>query len=318
MSILFNAALPVFAIIVCGYAAGRSGLITNAGAKTLNDYVFFIALPAMLFLSTATAPRERLTDWEFLWINLGGIAASFLLAFLAGKYIFKKHANESTILAMAASYGNSGYLGVPLVIAIYGNDAVLPAALATLLHNIPVIATVLLTLESSSAFNGSSSSRFITAVKACKPLAKNPLMLSVAAGLLVSALEVPLPSAIGEFARLLSSAAGPTALFAIGLSLVGQSRFLKESGIQKAEITLLIALKMMLQPTVTALLMFYVFDINPVWGYVSVIISAMPVGANAYIFASKYGLYKEHTLVAILLSTILSIVALPVLFYLIN
>ena len=317
MSILLNAALPVFAIIITGYIAGRSGLISNAGAKTLNDYVFYIALPAMLFLSTATAPRERLTEWGFLGINLGGIAASFLGAFLVARFVFKKQSNESTILGMAASYGNTGYLGVPLVIALYGNEAVLPAALATLLHNIPVIAAVLLTLESSGE-SKPENNRLIAALKACKPLTKNPLMLSVAAGLLISAFDVPLPAAAGEFARLLSNAAGPTALFAIGLSLVGQARFLRGPGIRKAEITLLICLKLLVQPLIALLLAIYVFEADKVWVYVSVLISAMPVGANVYIFASKYSLYKEHTIIAILVSTILCILTLPVLFYLIN
>lgn len=314
MITILNVVLPIFAIILCGYIAGSTDIVPKTGAKTLNNYVFYVALPALLFLSTATSPIEQLMNWQFLFINLGGILASFLIAVLISKLVFKNNIISSAIYGMNTSYGTTGYMGIPLVIAAFGSEAALPAALATLIHNIPVITIVLLICESAAVINDSQErqNKLNTLWMIIKPVISSPLTISVIAGITIAILDINLPVSILTFAELLAGASGSTALFAIGLGLVGQSYLIKELSSNKLEVGIIIFLKLFIQPAVTFVLIMYVFDVEPLWAVVSLIMSALPVGAGVFIFSQKYEKLMKQTLTAILISIFISVITLSI------
>lgn len=314
MITILNVVLPIFAIILCGYIAGSTDIVPKAGAKTLNNYVFYVALPALLFLSTATSPIEQLMNWQFLFINLGGILASFLIAILISKFVFKNNITSSAIYGMNASYGTTGYMGIPLVIAAFGSEAALPAALATLIHNIPVITIVLLICESAAVINNSQErkNKLDTLWMIIKPVISSPLTISVIAGITIAILDINLPVSVLTFADLLAGASGSTALFAIGLGLVGQSYLIKELNSYKLEVGIIVFLKLFIQPAVTFILIMYVFNVEPLWAVVSLIMSALPVGAGVFIFSQKYEKLMKQTLTAILISIFISVITLSI------
>ena len=320
MMTILNVVLPIFAIIVCGYIAGYTGIVPKDGAKTLNNYVFYIALPALLFHSTATAPIKHLMNWQFIAVNLGGILASFLIAIMIAKFIFKHTITSASLYGMNASYGTTGYMGIPLVIAAFGNEAALPAALATLIHNIPVITIVLLICESALVMTNlqKRQHKIKTLWLIVKPVITSPLTLSVMAGIFVAVLEINLPVAITTFSQLLANASGSTALFAIGLGLVGQFGIMKNQDFSKAEVGVIICLKLFLQPIITFILLMYVFDIEPLWGVISLIMSALPVGAGVFVFAQKYDKMMNQTLTAILASIVISVISISIILVFIN
>lgn len=312
---ILNIILPVFAIIMTGYIAGRTNIVPKSGLKTLNNFVFYIALPALLFLSTATAPIEQLMHWPFIAANVGGIFASFFLAVLMSKFLFQRSTQACMIYGMNTSYGTTGYMGIPLVIAAFGSEAALPAALATLIHNIPVITFVLLVCEATQVLEhkGTSNWRQLL-LKILKPIMTSPLTISVLLGISVAAIGMPLPQAILNFSQLLANASGATALFAIGLSLVGQFSLAKNSKQNIGEIGTIIMLKLLFQPFITLLFVVYVFHLDPLWAVVSVIMSALPVGAGVFVFAQKYEKLTTPTLIATFVSLLISIVTLSVIF----
>ncbi|WP_102693067.1 AEC family transporter [Rummeliibacillus pycnus] len=313
MIIIVNVILPIFAIIAVGYIAGSSGMVPKSGAKTLNNFVFYIALPALLFKATAAAPIEQLVNWQFIAINLGGILASFILAVLISKWVFKKDISSASLYGMNTSYGTTGYMGIPLVIAAFGSEAALPAALATLIHNIPVISIVLLVCESALVINNNKQEKKLNILwQIIKPVVTSPLTISVIAGIIVAIAKIPLPTAVWTFSDLLANASGSTALFAIGLGLVGQMTLIKESEFNKIEIGVIVSLKLIFQPFITFILFMYVFDIEPLWAVVSLIMSALPVGAGVFVFAQKYEKMMNQTLMAILVSIFISVISLSI------
>ena len=316
---IFNIVLPIFAIISIGYIAGVTGIIQKSGTKSLNNFVFYIALPALLFQSTANAPLEQLMNWPFIAGNLGGIFASFFLAILLSKLVFKRSTLTLTIYGMNASYGTTGYMGIPLVLAAFGSDAALPAALATLIHNIPIITIVLIVCESVQIMVHKEKLHFLKIVsKILKPVLTSPLTLSVILGIIVATLQIPLPKAVTTFSELLANASGATALFAIGLGLVGQFSVMKSSTPNIAEVGVIVFLKLFFQPLITFVLMIYVFEIEPLWAIVSLIMSALPVGAGVFVFAQKYEKLTTQTLMATFISMILSAVTLSIILMFIN
>lgn len=201
-------------------------------------------------------------------------------------------------------------MGIPIVIAAFGSDAALPAALATLIHNIPVITIVLLICESALVINNNRGSKLNTLWPIIKPVITSPLTISVIAGGIVAFAGIPLPTAVITFTDLLANASGSTALFAIGLGLVGQYALIKESNFNKTEVGLIVALKLVFQPMVTFVLLKYVFEVEPLWATISLIMSALPVGAGVFVFAQKYEKMMNQTLTAILVSIILSVITL--------
>jgi predicted permease len=309
---ILDVVLPVFAIVACGFAAGRLGVVDKDGARSLNSFVYYVALPALLFLALARAPVDRLADWGFLAANLGGILVSFVAAILAARLLFGRHLPDSAIDGMAASYGTTGYMGLPLLIAAFGTDAALPAALATLIHNIPVIAAVTLAFEvygaSGKDETGHETKSPLPSVSlgAARAVLLNPLTVSFVAGAVVAVSGVGLPGAVGTFSGLLADAAGPTALFAIGVGLATQT-IADQGAVVPTQVGTILGLKMILQPAVTAVLALLVFDLEGLWAATAIIMSALPVGAGVYVFAQRYERSVEQTSVAVLVSMVLSV-----------
>lgn len=306
---VFNILLPIFTIIALGYIAGIKNIVPVSGAKSLNNFVFYIALPALLFKATATAPFRELFNWPFIIINLAGISVSFLLAFCLMKWLWNSDNKSAALYGMNASYGTTGYMGIPLLIALFGKQAALAATLATLLHNIPVIMIVLILCESSAH----------TPIKQLlKPILTSPLTISVVAGFFFSASGFSLPASLSRLADLLGDASGATALFAIGLGLTGYHFSQTISKTIHTQISVLLMLKLLFQPIIVFLLIHFVFDLQPLWAQTTLLMSALPVGAGVYVFAQKYEKLEQQTLLAIFWSILISTSTLGWIIYTFN
>ena len=141
-------ALPFFAVLLCGMLAARLRLIDDAGLIGLNAFVFWFALPALLFHKVATTPFARLTDWTLYVGYEGACVLLYFLVLAAARWVLRRTLREAAILAFAASWGNVGYMGVPLLSAAYGESAGLPAVLAVVLDTLVLQSLTILLLES--------------------------------------------------------------------------------------------------------------------------------------------------------------------------
>lgn len=307
--------LPIFAVILTGYLFARTRVIDKAGTRLLNDYVLFVALPALLFIAVARADPAELRQWDFMGATLIGIAVAFI-AGLAAIRATGVRWPAATIPAMAASYGTTGYMGVPLVIAVLGAPAAVPAAIATILHNIPVIMAVILAHDLFAQRDGNGGGRGLAAVGgALKTTLTNPLTVAVVAGAIVSITGLPLPEGVARFADFLGAAAGPSALFALGLGLAQlDAAKLRDLG-RVFAILPLIAIKVLLQPLVTLLAGLYLFgmELRDLWFVCAVVMAAQPIGAGVFVFAAKYDYFEDETTIAIIASLLVTLITLPLL-----
>lgn len=296
---MVDAVLPVFSVIFVGWLFGRVRREV-AGDKLLNDYALYVALPALLFVAIARAERGDLGQWAFVCATLGGIA----VAWLAGLVIARRAgvaAPSSSLIAMGACYGTTGYLGVPVLLAAYGREAALAAALATVLHNIPAIVAVILRHEMAEASWREGAGR------ALRVAGRNPLLLAVLAGLAVALADVAVPEVVMRGAEFAGLSAGPVALFALGLGL---SRLQRGDG-SAAWVWQMAAVKLLLQPLATLALAWLLGLRDGVWLAVAVVMAAQPVGAGVYVFARQYGFAAERMALGIVWSLLLALVALP-------
>ncbi len=123
--------LPVFAIIVTGWLAGWSGYVSKSLADGLVHFAYNVAMPALLIVTIAQEPARNLLEWRFLLAFGGGSLLCFGLIFLAVCAGWGRDLASSTMYGMAAAMTNTGFVALPILHAIYGQPAVLPAAIAT-------------------------------------------------------------------------------------------------------------------------------------------------------------------------------------------
>lgn len=300
MEAVIDVVIPVFAVILSGYGAARLGILGPASSEALNSFVYYGALPPLLFVSMATVEPAAIFNWSFIGAYLGGILAVAIFSFLLSKFLFGHDLPSLSLQGMTAVYGNTGYMGIPLSLVAFGPDAVLPAAIATVINSTVVIGAVTALIEvGQNRARGLSVGRDVL-----RALARNPLVVASVGGIVISIAGVPLPTPIETFSRILGGAAGPGALFAIGLFLVGRS-FRGHAG----EVTAMVLLKLVAQPLVTFALVMVWLPMDPMWTGMAILLAALPSGANVFVIAQRFGVYVEQASSAILFSTCLSLIS---------
>jgi len=310
MDALLTVSVPVFGLILCGYLAGYFGVLGAQSSEALNRFVYYFALPALLFIFVARAPLERILYWPFLAAWGGSLALSFGLTALLARLVYRDRLAVVGLRSMNASFANTGYMGIPLAITAFGEAAGLPAIIATAFMGIVLISLTIALIETDLSTKAGAGG---IARDVGLALAKNPLVLSVAAGALVSAFGISIPLPLAKFFDLLSSAAGPCALFAIGLFISGQS---VREGLHEA--ALITAIKLLVHPAIAWLLLATVFEVEPLWATVTILIAALPTGANCFVLAQRYNVFVAPTSATILLSTALSVVTVSLLLILLR
>lgn len=307
MEPIVNVVLPVFAIMLAGYLAGRAGLLGEASSQALNGFVYYMALPALFFVSMARVPVEEVLHWPFLIAFGGGMLATFGIAMLVATFAFPNRTGALSLHGMSAVFSNTGYMGIPLLVIAFGEVGKLPAIISTVVTGVVAMGLITAILEIDLAEDHGPLTGLRNALFG---VLKSPLVMSAAAGLAWSAfVDFPLPQPVETFGDLLGAAAGPAALFAIGLFMVGKS-FTAGMG----EVSWVVGLKLLVQPAITWWLAFGVLQMEPLWAQSAVIQAALPTGALTFVLAQRYGTYIQRATAVIMISTVVSVVTLSALF----
>ncbi|MEZ5667815.1 MAG: AEC family transporter [Alphaproteobacteria bacterium] len=306
MSAIFEVVLPIFAIIAAGYGCGRAGLLGAASSEALNGYVFYVALPALFFLSTAGAPLEQVLVWPYIATFLGGIAVSAALAVAVGRFAFPIGRREQVLHGMAAIFSNTGYMGIPLLTQLYGEPGILPAVIGTLCTGTLVMPLCMAALQATADDRGGALAGM---ARGLGMVARNPFVAATALGLVWAALFGPatLPDPAQRFCEMLAATAGPCALFAMGLFMVGRSI---ASGWRES--LWLTVVKLTVQPALTFVLARWVFALDPFLTACAVVLAGLPTGTLVFVVAQRAGLYVQRATATIILSTAVSVVTLSV------
>lgn len=306
MSVVVNVVLPVFAIILAGWLSGKAKLLGSASSEALNKFVYWMALPPVLFLGTARRPLAELLNGPFIGAFLGSMLMVYALGALIGRMLHKEKPEILCMQGLTACFSNTGYMGIPLFIAYFGADKLAPAILATVIMSAIMVGIAVIWLE-FAASHGQGLGKALRDVG--KAIAKNPLIVSSAAGVAWSLLlpQGSVPQPIVTFCELMGAAAGPCALVAIGLFLA--TRDIKAP---IGEIAWVVALKLLVHPLLCWLLIRTLFPMDPFWTASAMILAALPTGALTFVVATQYRTYIERTSAAILVSTVVSVVTLSV------
>ena len=208
--------LPVFAIIVTGWLAGWLGYISRSLADGLVHFAYNVAMPALLFVTIAQEPARNLLEWRFLLAFGGGSILCFALVFLTVRAGWGRDLASSTVYGMTAAMTNTGFVALPILHSIYGQPAVLPAAVATVFVAAVMFPVTVVLLERARGDVRKSSGRTVLLMK---QIVLNPMVLSTLIGLAWAIAGLPIPAPVAAYLNILAAALTPCALFAIGLGL---------------------------------------------------------------------------------------------------
>ena len=302
---ILNTALPFFALIFCGYGAGRLRLLDETAAAGVNTFVFYFALPAFLFGLMSSSPIGEVVNAPFVGAYLTASLALFALTALVGIQLFEIGRAEAAVQGLAAVLANTGYMGIPLISAVFGREAAVPIVVGLTLDGVLMIPLGIVIIESSK---GRAESLTHTALATFSALARNPLILSIFAGLAVSTTGFNPPMPLGNFLDLLGGTAGPCALFALGATLAGRS---VAGG--TAEVSYMTFMKLVLHPAALFFTTTVIFSVDPLWATAALLGAALPIAANVFIVARQYNVYVSRTSSAILISTAVSLISVSAL-----
>lgn len=306
MEPILNIVLPVFAIVGAGYLCGVRGLLGEDSSVALKRFVYWVALPAMLFRAMATVDLAQVYNPGFFLGFLGAVVLIGAITTVVACLLFRRNLAEAAIHAMNGVYGNSGYMGIPLALTAFGNAAALPAIVATVINTALVVGVAIFLIEFGTKGGGNP---FRVLGNVLSAMARNPMLVAPVLGLCWAATGVSLPVPVDSFTNILGVAAGPCALFAIGLFMVGKPR--SEGRVEVGVMTLT---KLVVQPLVTALMVLVILPVDPLWAKVAILMAALPTGAGSFVLAQAYGVYVLRTSSMILTSTVLSVATISVYF----
>lgn len=313
MAAILDLALPFFGLVALGVAAARIWAVGDKGLEWLNIFLIWFALPALIFLVVAAAPFEKLIDWPYVAATTSATITAFLMVFVISWRLLGFAFKVAVLQGTAGSYGNVGYMGLPLAVAFFGPEAAVPAALVFCFD-----CTAQFTLTAFLATLGHERNEEAhwgeIALKILKQVFGHPFIVATILGGIASAFSFKAPGALGTMLTMLMNSAGPVALFALGVT-VGARQF---GGIGR-EMPLVAGMKTLVQPALAFVaLSLFVPEIDPLWRDVALMMAALPTASNAFILASQYKSYIEGSSTAVLITTIISAITIPLLIYVIQ
>jgi malonate transporter and related proteins len=296
--------LPVFAVILTGWIVGITGYLSRALSDALIHFAYNIAMPALLIVTIAQEPAHSLINGRFLVAFGGGSLLCFVLVFGIVSLQGSRSIASRTMYGMAASMTNTGFVALPVLQAIYGQRAVLPAAIATVFVAVVMFPLAVILLEPGDA-KGSRT----TWMGTVRHVVLNPMVLSTLAGMLCSVLGVHMPGPVTAYLGIMADALTPCALFAIGLGLSIDG---VRANLGRASV--LSAVKLVIMPLIVYGLSVSL-GLDPLYTIAAVICAAVPTAKTVYILAGEYHCEEMMVASTVSMATLASVVSLVVWLY---
>lgn len=307
---IIAAVLPVFVLVALGYGAARGKLISAEGGRGVDAYVFWFAIPALLFITMLDMEMGEVAPWRLWGAYYVGAALIWGLAGVAAMTLLRGQAAAGgSALATACSFGNILMMGLPVALLRFGEDAVAHAAVIVAIHAPLHWLGASIWAEAAQRKGSMHPVKLLGQVGLS--MARNPMIIALAAGIAFNLLDLRAPDMVMQIVTLMSDSAPAAALFALGTALAAYSI----RGNMRV-LGVIMALKLVAFPIIMWAMTRRVFDLPLEEAHVAILFAALPVGVNAYLFASRYNANIGAISSAIMLSVPASALTLPVVLYL--
>ncbi len=295
---------PFFALVLCGYLAVRRHLLPQLAIPGLNSFVLYFALPCLLYRFGSTTPLTQLLDAGLFGVYLLCALATVGLAMLLT--LRRAGWNDGAFGALVAAFPNTGFMGVPLLLALLGPRSSGPVIVA-LVVDLVITTSLCIALSRLGPAGGQSSAAALR--NALKGMLRNPMPWSILLGALASGIGLVLPKPLMNTVSLLADAASPVALFTIG-AVLARSQMNASGATALADFVPVALIKLLIHP----LLMLAIghaaiglgVPIDPAALTVLVLVACLPSASNVALLTERFGADTGRVARIILVSTALS------------
>lgn len=216
-SYILSLTSPTFLLIAIGYIVVKTGWMAKENVRPLAWFVVNIGLPAALFKALSSRSFQDILHYDYLLVYGLGSLLSFALLFILAR-LRKKSITECALFGLGASVSNSLMVGFPIIIQLFGDQALVPFALTLIIENLFILPLALALADTGQQKN---SHFFVAFVKSISQLIKNPIIIAIAIGVASTVVDIQPPKLVSHVIDVLAVTVGGVSLFAIGGMLVG-------------------------------------------------------------------------------------------------
>lgn len=297
----FLSTLPLFVLILFGFLLIKILKWPKTITDSLTKFTFSAAIPVMLFHIMSHFSEQPTADYRLLFAFFGGTFVVFILGRWIAAKCFKLDGASGTMFAMGGIYSNNVFVGLPIVRALLGDEAVPSVALVVVFSALILWTLATISIEFAQIGKLSTSSF----KKAIKSVFKNPVILGILAGLIVNYSQLPLPTFVSKSTKMLGDMAAPLSLVVLGMGL---AEYKIREGLKLSSFICLIKL---------AILPFVIYIIARLLNLpiletqVVVLLGSMSIAINCYIMSRQFNLLQPAIASSLLISTVLSSITTP-------
>lgn len=305
---------PVFILIGLGYLAFKAQLIKPEAMPSLGNIILYFAIPAVMIGGLSKIHISEIVEPYFMLAYGLGLFSTLLITLMIVLKLKCNSLSQSAIQVMGSTIPNSMFVGFPVVLLSLNNAEVasLGLMMAVLVENILILPIALMLLEYGAGQKNTSKAEIWRAVGL--RIIKNPLIIAIAVGMLVSLLGIQLPKPISQSLDLLSKISAGLALLFIGAAL---ANIKPQNKPDWSNMSLVVMAKLVLAPLMVALFITLLPAFNPTLQQAAIIMAAAPMMSIYPIIGERYG-FRDFCASTLFVTTLLSFLSISVVLLLIG
>ncbi|SNZ16806.1 hypothetical protein SAMN05421503_3016 [Terribacillus aidingensis] len=290
--------LPIFGIFLLGFIGQK---LLKFDIRSISKMSVYLLSPVLAF---QTFYENRLSkDYMYLAIFVVGLCLALLLLCYIISWVRRYDRQDTYSLMLGASFMNNGNYGTPLVLFVFGAAGFHYAVILLVLQQL-----VMATIGVFIAAKGGGANRSLRATLIS--VLKIPIIYGALLGILFQLLRVPLSGPISQAVQLVADAAIPTVMIVLGMQLANISL----KALEYERLSYALILKLLISPVV-AYLFTLILPVDDLVKQIMILVAAMPTAANTTIYALEFGAKPSYVSSTTMVSTVLSLVTLPILLF---
>lgn len=308
---ILSTTLPIFILMAIGYGAVRSEILPKDLLMGVGKFVLYFAVPSLIFQNLSEAKLQDIVDPLFLSAYGLGSLACFILFFTFFRLVFKNSITESGLKGFGSALPNSIFVGYPLLLQAFDDPPIAAFTMALLIENLLIFPLALIIMDVGASTNSRQNMAELLKNIAMR-LIKNPILISILAGIGASIGGFELPSIAAKVISMLAQASPAVALFFVGGLLVGTT--IKGS---VRSITAVTIGKLIIHPLLVAGCILLLPDFDPRLQLTAVLLAASPMLAIFPIIGAQYG-HGQVSASILMVTTVSSFITISVALWIIS
>ncbi len=303
MSVVATSVIILFALIFLGFFLGKGGVVKKESIPDLSNLVLMVTMPVTVFCSIIDQQgnADLSACWQMILVTVVFHAVAFAITFLVVK-LMRVPDEDKGVWLFSGMLTNNGFMGLPLALAVFGSQGMFIMAMGNVVSNLLIFSVGLKFLTWHYPIKEKLSVR---------KMVFNNINIAVIVGFIFLLTNIPVPDVIDQLLGYLSSITSGLSMLVVGLSL---SRLAFKEVFSDKKMFFLPVLKLLIVPLIVILLLWIIpININPMVKSVIILTSTLPSASAQSMITEQYHTNTASAGRAVFLTTLFSVVSVPLL-----